>query len=131
MFGNVIRAVADKLKADGALQQSAQPAAAPAPAPAPTLGQLDQQRAQAGQVNAVPRPSQLTMTQKMSMMAGNMNDDEFNKLIAPLDDKTRAIMLEQRQRYIDAAKAQGVTAEAPTLAQIDQQRMATGSNLWS
>lgn len=131
MFGNVIRAVADKLKADEAFQQSAQPAAAPAPAPAPTLGQLDQQRAQAGQVNAVPRPSQLTMTQKMSMMAGNMNDDEFNKLIAPLDDKTRAIMLEQRQRYIDSAKAQGVTAEAPTLAQIDQQRMATGSNLWS
>lgn len=129
MFGNIIRDVIRNVK----VSQTPQPPAQPAPqAPAPTLGQLDQQRAQEGQVNAVPRPNQLSRTQKLSMMAGNMNDDEFNKLIAPLDDKTRAIMLEQRQRYLDAAKAQGVTADAqPTLAEIDQQRQATGANFWS
>ena len=122
-FGGILNQVADAVKP--LVNPPAQTPAAPAAqAPAPTLGQLDQQRAEAGQVNAVPRQQQLTPVQKIMMMQGNMNDEEFNKLIAPLGEETRRVMLEQRQRYLDAARSQGSVPDQPTMAQLDQQRLA-------
>lgn len=122
-FGGILNQVADAARP--AVNPPAQTTAAPAPQAAPpTLGQLDQQRAQAGQVNAVPRPQQMTPVQKMMMMQGNLNDEDFNKLIAPLGEDTRRVMLEQRQRYLDAARSQGSVQDQPTMAQLDQQRLA-------
>ena len=117
------RSANESAAAYAASQMQAQRAQAAAQAQSKTLAQLDQERIAQGQISAVPNGQPLSRTQKLAMMAGNITDEQFNKMVEPLDEKTRADLLAQRQRYLDIAKAQN-----PTLGEIDQQRMFTGSN---
>ena len=77
------RSANESAAAYAASQMQAQRAQAAAQAQSKTLAQLDQERIAQGQISAVPNGQPLSRTQKLAMMAGNITDEQFNKLYGP------------------------------------------------